>query len=297
MTNPLKFTLFTLSLIAIPLQSSWGILNNAYGIKYSQSGVISCDLNNVPRIESNSAFKIGVCTLNPTGYVSVSGQYQLQVYLPKLNVNASTNPFYLSSTVPVQQQTINVTGSDKNLGNLYDEAPVDVCYVLHGYGGGGQYTLSTNPVCTAMYPPLPPEPPAPPTSCTINNSQTLNVNLGTLERDSLPTDPASNSVSTKHVQVPVYCTGGAVSVNMKIQYAPLTIGGKSIIQSSTDGLGVAISYAGNPLSPSDNRSMNFVVGSNSFDLAFTAVRDPNTKVGDVATGSFTANATLIMTQI
>ncbi|MFU2317529.1 fimbrial protein [Rahnella sp. PCH160] len=134
----------------------------------------------------------------------------------------------------------------------------------------------------------------PDTSCTLNNGNDLSVNLGTVDRAQMPTVPGSGSM--RHIQVPVDCTGGDVTVNMQLNYTPISLSGGQVIKSSSNGLGVSVVYNSKILSTTDVTPVTFLSGSNSMDLAFQAVRDPAVEIKDVPTGAFTASAVLVMTQ-
>lgn len=156
-------------------------------------------------------------------------------------------------------------------------------YAIPGYAGS----------CTGVEP-LPPTPPPVQATCKINNSSDLNVALGTVDRALIGTSPGNGTLQNK--QIPVTCTGGSVNVNMQLTYTPLTVSGKEVVKSSSNGLGVSIIYNSEVLAPTDTVPVSFLEGSNNLDLAFEIVRDPAVSIGEVPTGEFTASATLIMTQ-
>lgn len=156
-------------------------------------------------------------------------------------------------------------------------------YEIPGYAGS----------CTGGDP-LPPTPPPVQATCKINNSSDLNVALGTVDRALIGTSPGNGTLQNK--QIPVTCTGGSVNVNMQLTYTPLTVSGKEVVKSSSNGLGVSIIYNSEVLAPTDTVPVSFLEGSNNLDLAFEIVRDPAVSIGEVPTGEFTASATLIMTQ-
>lgn len=159
---------------------------------------------------------------------------------------------------------------------------------------GHRYTPGNSECDQTNVKPLPPTPPPPDTSCTINNGNALSVNLNTVDRAQLPTVPGSGSM--RHLQVPVDCTGGNVTVNMKLNYTPIILTAGQVVKSSANGLGVSIVYNSKLLSSTDITPVTFLKGSNTLDLAFQAVRDPNVEIKDVPTGAFTASAVLVMTQ-
>jgi len=134
-----------------------------------------------------------------------------------------------------------------------------------------------------------------PAKCYINFGEDLNVNLGTLERADIATRPQTTSTVKK--QVSVLCTRDAgTTLKMQFQYTPLNIGGQSLVKTSTNGLGIAVSYNGKVMSPTDTVTQTYGVGYTNFDLEFEAVRDPNMKLQEISAGDFTANAVMVMTE-
>lgn len=135
-----------------------------------------------------------------------------------------------------------------------------------------------------------------PSVCSLNYNEDLTVALGTLERSSIP-DRIGASSSTVKKSIPVMCSGdAALNVSIKFQYTPLSIGGSQAAKTSTGGLGVAIFYDGKAMSTSDSKSLSLGNGVNQIDLEFAAVRDPEMSAEQIATGDFTADAVLILTE-
>lgn len=89
---------------------------------------------------------------------------------------------------------------------------------------------------------------------------------------------------------------GAVSAEMNLNYTAITVAGKNVIKSSSNGLGVGMLYNDQVMAPNANTAMQFNEGSYQFNLSFIAVRDPAVTLADVSAGAFSASATLIMTQ-
>ena len=134
-------------------------------------------------------------------------------------------------------------------------------------------------------------------TCYINSNQDLSVSLGTLERSEIATRPMKNSAGNKKISVDVLCTADAtVDVLTQFQYTPITIEGVDVVSSSSEGLGVAMFYNGQLMSPIDTRSENFATGYSSVELEFQAVRDPSMDLKDIPSGNFTAHVVMIMTQ-
>lgn len=207
---------------------------------------------------------------------------------------AQSTSAYIDGATPIDQQHISVSGTDVDPGPVPPNMTVVICYVLVDESNH-KYFMATifTPDCNGA-PPLPPTPPAPDTSCTVNNGETLNVSLGMLERSELPTVADSDSV--KNVPFSVRCTGADVTVDIKLSYTPMTLGSSQVVETSTNGVGVAIIYDGKPLSTNDTTTITFLEGSNTMNLAFQAVRDSTVALSDIPTGAFTASAVLKMTE-
>lgn len=238
------------------------------------------------------------CPLQSNSYVPKTGYYKIETIISDINnhnnviVDVSTSSFLLDATKTISQQTVYTSTISKSFTGS-TSAQVFCPYLIDD--SGHKYT-EANPgdFCADGTTPLPPTPPAPDTSCTINSGNALNVNLGTVDRAQLPTVPGSGSM--RHIPIPVDCTGGDVTVNVKINYTPITIGATQVVKSSSNGLGVSLVYSSKVISTTDTTPITFTTGSNSIDLAFQAVRDPMVEIKDIPTGAFTASAVLVMTQ-
>ena len=244
-----------------------------------------------------AVFKGGACYIQGVGnYVPHSGYYTVILYAyPPGNWSQAmfneSSRVYISSDKSISEQSLYVTTSDRNTSVYLYNKTVYNCYSLKD-DAGNYYSL--NSVTCRGDTPLPPTP-TPDTACTLNSGNALNVNLGTVDRSQLTTTPGVGSV--KHILVNVNCTGGVdVTVNMQLNYTPISITGTQIVKSTANGLGVAIIYNGKTLASADVTPVTFLSGSNTLDLSFQAVRDPTVDVGDVPTGAFTASAVLVMTQ-
>lgn len=249
---------------------------------------------------SDNYYKGNACTLTPAvnQFVPVSGNYKVQVHFPGAMVDAYSTTAYFDETKPINEQNVTVSSSDVH--NIFPppNGTHSLCYNLVDASGKAFFLkladqAGTN--CTSGSDPLPPTPPITPTSCKINDGAALTVDLKTVDRSALPTVPGTGAI--RHFPVDVECTGGIdVSVSMKFSYTPISVSGKQVIQSSSNGLGVAVIYNGQAISTTDATPVTFISGSNTLDLGFQAVRDPAVEVADVPTGAFTASAILVMTQ-
>ncbi|MGL4429828.1 MAG: fimbrial protein [Silvania sp.] len=238
---------------------------------------------------------VPTCTLTvpQNNYAPYSGNFSIVIDVGNYGWTGGTA--YIDSTIPISQQSLDFSAGSS--AHSLSGGMGTMCYYL--YAGGTYYRFNGwdySGCSKGGVTPFPPDPPAPPTSCTINNSNALNVNLGTIDRALLVTVPGTGSA--RHIQIPVECSGAlTLSLDMKLSYTPMSINGKQVVQSSANGLGVSIIYNEQVLSTTDTTPVQFNSGSNVIDLAFEAVRDPKTVVGDVPTGEFSASATVIMTQL
>ncbi|EOC0416704.1 fimbrial protein [Cronobacter malonaticus] len=233
------------------------------------------------------------CSIDVYGYVPHSGNYRVRMRAKStagLNISATSNPFYLDATISIISQNVTATGS--GTGVVRDYSPMTRWWCTYLVDdAGNEYVVG---YCHDGGTPIPPTPPVPDTSCTINNGNVLSVSLGTLERSEIPTSPGSGSA--KSIPFAVNCTGGNVTVNMQLNYTPISVGSSQAVKTSANGVGVAIMYDNKPLSTTDITPVTFLQGSNTLNLSFEAVRDSAVNLADIPTGAFTANAVLVMTQ-
>jgi hypothetical protein len=297
---------FQTVLLIISQGTSYASFTGVFGITFDDinahptSPTYCTPGQDIPNNQTESMFFVPGCTLNVSSnnYVPFTGGWAVstQVSGTFLTASNTTDFVTLSSDIPLSEQ--NVSFPSRGGASLGQKTYGKLCFYLYSSINGQYYSLNGFDYTgcpNSDKPPIPPDPPAPPTSCTINNSNTLNVNLGNVDRALLVTVPGTGSA--RHIQIPVQCTGGQnVPVNMTLSYTALNVSGKQVIQSSSNGLGISIIYNDQVLSPTDVTAIQFVSGSNEVDLAFEAIRDPNVIVGDVPTGAFTASATVIMTQ-
>lgn len=247
---------------------------------------------------NNPYFFNGNCSYYITGYVP-SGNYVISYMLGDfISTGILSSPLHIESKYDLGAQQLNFIGNGKVPVTMPSANSYSICLRLLNTETGNAYTIITSTGrnnCAGTVPPSP-TPVPDPTSCFINNSNTLTVDLGTLERAKLPTDPAAGSVSQKTIPIPVNCTGGAVSVKMNLSYTAITVAGKNVVKSSTNGLGVGIIYNGQVLAPGANTPLQFNEGANQLNLSFITVRDPSITLADISAGAFSASATLVLTQ-
>jgi len=236
------------------------------------------------------------CTITD-GYVPKSGNYAFKTYTyinSQRSTTFTTDAAYVDASKSIESQKVKLTGGRSSL-----TAPAKSRIVTCAYAvgpDGSQYSVPgvSMPSPCPYYPSLPSTPTVPDTSCSINGGSALSVSLGTMNRDEIPTAPDSASAITK--TIPVTCTGGKVTVKMKLNYTSISIGSSQAVKTSANGVGAAIFYGSKALSPSDVSTIAFSQGSNSLTLGFQAVRNSTVALKDIPTGAFTANAVLVMTQ-
>lgn len=293
--------LFTFLQILFMHQAS-AYIHGAHGVQSASGNVINC-YDAVTGLGNGAVIRSNYCTLqiDTNNYVPASGTYKVRLYVVNPSSGqqwtADSKAVYIDQNKSMQDQDLGVGGGQGDVAfgiSTYGLA-VTSCYSL--VDERGEVYLINMPNyghnCEGVpVPPLPPTPPEPDIACVINNGNALDVDLGTLDRAQLPTVPTEG----KTVPIDVNCTGGVVTVNMQLNYTPITVGATEIAKSDANGLGVAIMYNSKTLSTTDITPLNFVEGGNTFDLAFQAVRDPNVAEGDVPVGQFKASATLVLTQ-
>ncbi|WP_312974573.1 fimbrial protein [Atlantibacter sp.] len=236
---------------------------------------------------------------HPAGYPPHSGEYRLReriYYLGAVALENTSEPFYLDATKTVDQNSVRIETQTTTASapEVNVSQQMFMCAWLVDESGTEYSTASSSYCRDQGGEPLPPTPPAPDISCTFNNSNDLTVRLGTIDRAELPILP--DSAAAKSVQIPVECTGGDVTVSMKLNYNPMALGSSQAVKTTANGVGVAISYNDIPISTTDTTTLNFLEGSNTLDLDFQAVRDSAVNVADIPTGGFTASAAVVMTQ-
>lgn len=300
-------------LIFVWCGNSLAEINGAPGlnVSYSVSNKNYCpgsEGDGIPVVSMGYMYPTGSCSVPANGYVATSGLYILNLRVIDQDSSyqwawASTQKFYIDAKVPVQQQNLGVNydagSSAKNY--YYTTLYVSLCYYLVG-PSGEHYSIYETPAprtasnrCPpSSSGPLPPTPVPQTVSCKLNSGNSLSVDLGTLERTALPTVPGSGDI--RSVSFPVTCTNGSASMKMQLNYTPITVSGSQVVNSSINGLGVAVSYNDKILAPSDVTTKSFSEGTSNVTLKFEAVRNPSVAVGDIKTGPFTASAVLVMTQ-
>ncbi|HEM8838470.1 TPA: fimbrial protein [Klebsiella aerogenes] len=136
-------------------------------------------------------------------------------------------------------------------------------------------------------------PPTPGDTCTINNGGNIDVNFGQLERSDMT--PEGNSRTGQDKTFTISCTGSnTVDYTVQLQSTPATWNGDAI-QSSNGSVGVKMTWDGTTMTNGTRKQMA-VNGSATANLTFVPVRSPAVSSDQIATGGFSASATLIVTK-
>lgn len=134
-------------------------------------------------------------------------------------------------------------------------------------------------------------------SCAINGGQTLDVFLGdNIDRTQIGTQPGGYGVTTKNVNV--NCTGPAgskLTASAALNFTPVAGSEAAHISTSNPGLGIVTKLGGNVMTNTTGTPVNLILGSNQLQMDFTPVRLNTTPIESVATGPFSASASLILT--
>lgn len=258
-------------------------------------------INLITRAEPMGRHPGGVTENFNTSYVPYSGTWRLRMYFcPSDNqyirctvANASTyvdsvNAVALNSTATLVDQDPNFGGAPG--GNT----PVNVstCYAFVEINAPTVAWHTVEPMTCQDGGTLPDEP----ATCYINENNNLDVNMGTLERGELVSTPGTSANTVKKT-IPVLCTrDGGVTVTTQFQFTPISVNGQDVVQTSSNGLGIAIHYGGKVISPTDTFTETYQSGYTDITLEFEAVRDPTVEVKDIPTGDFAASAVMIMTE-
>lgn len=232
-------------------------------------------------------------------YVPYDGEYKIREHICSSSAQAkcsvkSSSMFidsakinHINSKQDINSQRLDWGGNSSSLTVPYS---FNMCFTLVS-SDGHEWSKQTGTECADAS-----TLPTTPAICTLNYNDDLPVAFGELDRHSISTQVGgADKKITK--TVPIQCTGdAALTMSMAFKYTPMSVGGDQVVQTSTQGLGVAILYNGKAMKPTDTAEMTFQPGANQFDLDFEAVRAPTVEESKIAAGDFSANAVLIMTE-
>lgn len=131
-----------------------------------------------------------------------------------------------------------------------------------------------------------------PDTCSVS-TPSIDVAFGQIERSTIGTSAPAKNAITKNVSLS--CTGTSThNFSLKLNMTPASWS-NSQIATSNGALGVSISKDGTLLSNGTAFDMS-VLGSGTAALSFSLLKNPTVASSDIATGDFTASATLIVTE-
>lgn len=129
-------------------------------------------------------------------------------------------------------------------------------------------------------------------TCSVS-TPSIDVAFGQLERSEISTTlPASNDVSKT---LTLNCSGTSVhNFSLKLNMTPVSWS-NSQITTSNSALGISVSKDSTVLNNGSSFDMS-VTGSGTAGLVFSVLRNPSLPSSSIATGDFTASATLVVTE-
>lgn len=133
-----------------------------------------------------------------------------------------------------------------------------------------------------------------PSSCMINSAADITVNFGSIERTALSSSTTESALTIAKT-LTASCTGQeVVNFSVKMDSNP-AVWNREAIRTSNGDLGVVTRWNSNVITNGSTQAMR-VDGSASVKLTFTPIRPAAVAAEAVATGPFSASATLIVTQ-
>lgn len=234
-------------------------------------------------------------------YVPYEGRWRLRTYLcssstaVRCSVGASSN--YVDSVFAVSLNTQqNISDQEPNFGGAAKTKIPENTSLCYSFVDADELTKpwSTDaPRTCGGAPTLPTEP----ATCYLNSGQSLDVNMGMLERADISTSVTPGDKGNVKKTFTVLCTRDAgVTAKIQFNFTAISVNGSQVVSTSTQNLGIALIYNGKVMSPSDSVSEDFSKGYTNVELEFEAVRDTNTPLSNISTGEFTANAVMVMNE-
>ncbi|ASV56839.1 hypothetical protein LJPFL01_3476 [Lelliottia jeotgali] len=231
-----------------------------------------------------------------TSYVPYSGLYRVRTHACPgtqagnctLGSSAQTfdsrNAVQLQSGAKIVDQTPDFGGG---AGQLATSSTICFTFVSDD---GSEWSTSAKRTCQDA-----PRLPEKPSFCYLNSGVDLDVDMGTIERGMISTVPGSTTKKT--VPLKVMCSGdAAATTTMKFEYTPVTIVGSEVVSADKAGLGVAIFIDDKLMTTKETVTQTFQPGVTTVNLGFEVVRDPYVNIGTIGTGSFNADAVMILTK-
>lgn len=179
-----------------------------------------------------------------------------------------------------------ITGTAKftmGLNNKWRNKPLYYCWALYTDLGHPIRNIYCSNTIT----------PTPTTACDVNGGSDISVSFGGIERTDIGTSAGGKSTVQKSLTLS--CDDTAIhDFSVQMRSTPASWNGDAI-QTSNKDVGVITQWNGATLTNGSSQTLS-VRGSTSATLSFTPVHGAGWSTDNIATGSFTASATLVVTQ-
>lgn len=131
-------------------------------------------------------------------------------------------------------------------------------------------------------------------TCKLLSGSTFNVDLGQVERGDIVSGGTSSQTINKDLNI-VCDAAHAVDFDVRMSLVSPAWNNKAI-KTSNDNLGVEMRWNGTAVSDGVSQKLSVTNGSATVPLSFTPVKPSSLSSDNIATGAFTASATMILTQ-
>lgn len=131
-------------------------------------------------------------------------------------------------------------------------------------------------------------------TCKVLSGSNFNVDLGQIERGDIVSGGTSSQTINKDFNI-VCDAAHTVDFDVRMSLVSPAWNNKAI-RTSNDNLGVEMRWNGQTVSDGVSQKLSVTNGSATVPLSFTPVKPASLSFDDIATGAFTASATLILTQ-
>lgn len=131
-------------------------------------------------------------------------------------------------------------------------------------------------------------------TCKVLSGANFNVDLGQIERGDIVSGGTSSQTINKDFNI-VCDAAHTVDFDVRMSLVSPAWNNK-VIRTSNDNLGVEMRWNGQTVSDGVSQKLSVTNGSATVPLSFTPVKPASLSFDDIATGAFTASATLILTQ-
>ncbi|MEZ6874682.1 fimbrial protein [Enterobacter sp. KBR-315C3_2022] len=131
-------------------------------------------------------------------------------------------------------------------------------------------------------------------TCSVMSGSTFNVDLGQIERGDIVSGGTSSQTVRKDFNI-VCDAAHAVDFDVKMSLMSPSWNNKAI-KTNNDNLAVEMRWNGNAVANGDSQKISVTNGSITVPLSFTPVKPASVSYENISTGTFSASATMILTQ-